>query len=140
MAAARPSAARDPGLAVTRQKRLTGRTKLVVGSGRQCGLGRSSIDDTCGVVRLLVPLLDCEASARGQANEVVRVRQAAGLIEVVDPPHEATLGVPPRPEVLDVQVTDPEDLGRLTEILAGMAVVFELVTDGRPPLRPAVRR
>ena len=50
------------------------------------------------------PGLPGDPGARGQPDEVVRVRQLVGLVEVVDPSAEPAVGVPPGADVGDVQV------------------------------------
>src|SRR6478609_746705 len=66
------------------------------------------------------------------------VGQATCLVEIVNPPHEATLGVPPRPEVLDVQIANAQNLGGMIEVR--VVSIGELIANRRPPLGPAVER
>ncbi len=86
-----------------------------------------------GVARLLgadleMAALDRQVRAGGEPHEVMGVRQPAGLVEVVDPPHQPPLGVAPGAEVLDVQVAHGQHLGGAQQIGAHL----------RPALRPAV--
>ncbi len=50
-----------------------------------------------------------EQRAGGEADQVVGVGQAPCLVEIVDAPDQAALGIPPGAEVLDMEVTDRED-------------------------------
>lgn len=68
--------------------------------------------------------------ARGQADQVVGVREPPDLVEIVDAPDEAAVPIPPGPEILHVQIAHGEGLGRAGLVLA----------HPRPDLRPAVVR
>ena len=41
-----------------------------------------------------------------QVNEVVRIRQLVCFVKVVHPPTQPGFGVPPSPEILDVQIAN----------------------------------
>ena len=71
---------------------------------------------------------DGQISAGRQAYKIQGVRGGPGFIEVVHAPNQAAFLVPPRPEILDVQVADGENGGSLREVGA----------DFRPKLNPAV--
>src|SRR5512135_521328 len=75
-------------------------------------------------------LLDREERARGESDQVARVRQRPGLVIVVHAPHQPALEVAPRAEVLHVEITHREDLRSIQQ--SG--------TDHRPALRPAEER
>src|SRR5215470_12278392 len=68
--------------------------------------------------------------ARGQPNQIVRVGQLAGFVHVVDAPDQTALAVAPRAEVIDVEIADARDGGRLGERRA----------DRRPQLHPPIKR
>src|SRR5262245_18518019 len=68
--------------------------------------------------------------ARGQAHEVVRVRQFVRLVEVVDSPTQPAIGVAPGAKVLDVEIAHGQHARR----------VRILRTSLRPESRPAVIR
>ena len=61
-------------------------------------------------------------------DEIVRVRQLAQFVEIVDAPDQTPLGVPPGAEVLDVQIADGETARRIGEGAA----------EQRPALNPPV--
>src|SRR2546427_694369 len=69
-----------------------------------------------------------EAGAGGKADEIVRVRQLAQFVEIVDAPDQTPLGVPPGAEVLDVQIADGQTARRIGEGAA----------EQRPALNPPV--
>src|ERR1700680_327312 len=57
-----------------------------------------------------VLLSDRQMRANGQANEIRGIRKAASFIKVVDTPYEPAFHVAPGAKVLDVQVTDGQNL------------------------------
>jgi|ERR1035441_5696809 hypothetical protein len=54
--------------------------------------------------------------AGGQTHEVVCVSHGVRLIEVVDTPTEPTLSISPRPETIDMQITDRKNFGRTAKV------------------------
>ena len=80
-------------------------------------------------VRERCSFLDGQIGAGKEANQVNGVGGGPGFVEIVDAPDEAAFEVAPGAEILDVQITDGEDLGSAGEFGA----------DDRPPLGPAVK-
>jgi hypothetical protein len=70
--------------------------------------------------------LDCEVSADGESHKIVGIRQGVRFVEVIHAPDQATLGIPPCSEILDVQVSNRQDVWTFGQFRA----------DQRPHLRP----
>src|SRR5215471_14325370 len=74
-------------------------------------------------------ILNCQDCAYRQANQVVGIRQGVGFVEVVYSPDESALLVTPSSEIFHVEITNGENLWRLSK----------LRTNLRPQLRPAIK-
>ncbi|HEU0016896.1 MAG TPA: hypothetical protein VFQ31_00830 [Methyloceanibacter sp.] len=57
-----------------------------------------------------------EDGARDQPHEIDRIGHAGDFIEIVDTPDQPAFGVPPRAEILDMQIADREHAGGLGKI------------------------
>ncbi len=68
--------------------------------------------------------------ARSEPYQIVCVRQRARLIEIVDAPDQSTLAVTPGAVILNVQISNPQDLWRASEF----------GTQRGEQLRPAIKR
>src|SRR5512147_967143 len=55
-----------------------------------------------------LPAFDGEHGTHREAHQVVCVGRRAHLVEVIDAPDKASLGIPPEAEIFDVQVADRE--------------------------------
>src|ERR1700733_6954596 len=60
-----------------------------------------------------------EDGACGQPDEIVRVRQRMGLIEIVDPPDQPSKAVSPGTEAGDMQIAHRQDCRRLVQLGGG---------------------
>src|SRR4029078_6512891 len=74
--------------------------------------------------------LDCQERAGREPDKVLRVRQPARLVDVVDAPDESSFDVAPGAEVLDVQIADGQHRRGISHLGA----------DGGPLLDPAIER
>ena len=71
---------------------------------------------------------DGDVSACGQTHQIERVRERVGLVQIVDPPDQATFNVAPSAEILHVQVPHGEQLRCLRQVRA----------HSQPQLHPAI--
>src|SRR5437899_7719268 len=80
-----------------------------------CGsaIALTFFEDLCVLAARKAQVLprDCQIGAGRQAYKIQGVRGGPGFIEVVHAPNQAAFLVPPRPEILDVQVADGENGG-----------------------------
>ena len=61
-----------------------------------------------------------EDRARDQPNEIDRIGHVGDLVEIIDAPNEAALGVAPRPEILHMQIAHGQYRGGLDEVRADL--------------------
>src|SRR5215475_11369892 len=93
-------------------------------------LAIARLDRVAGFVVLQpqVASLRGEMRTRGEADEVVRIREWIRFVKIIYAPDQAALGIAPGSEILDMQIADREHMLGLREFGA----------DLRPDLRPAI--
>ena len=94
------------------------------------GIAKALLDDArgCFAAEREMLFLDRQIGAGKESNQVHGIGSGPRFIEIVHTPDEPAFEVAPSAEILDVQITNGQDLRCAREFGA----------DDRPPLRPAI--